>query len=72
MAWKVTRFDTWAELVRWFDSLPPGNSWDMKHVFRGQSDDSWDLDDSLSRIIDLRHVAETIHRPRVYRMAGIS
>ena len=52
MSWRQTRIETWSELVEYFDRLYAGKSWDMKHLYRGQSDEDWQLDDSLSRLVE--------------------
>ena len=52
MSWHETRVAAWSELVECFDPLLTGKSWDMKSLFRGQSDEEWQLDDSLFRLVE--------------------
>jgi hypothetical protein len=52
MSWQEIRIETWPELVQKFDSLPAGRPWENRHLFRGQADEAWPLNDSIARLLD--------------------
>jgi hypothetical protein len=51
MSWQETTFREWNELVNHIDTLAVGNAPSTPVIFRGQSDASWHLVDSFSRIL---------------------